>query len=79
MFSQARDNVGKTFVRTVEEGFDDFGSTDMVKAGAMLGGYVFRLPTRWFVRGYNYLDEEGTGDLDTFEGWWRMTVMGPEK
>ena len=51
-----------------------------VKLGIMLASYLLHLPSgRTLTRGTDYLMEEGTKELDTFEGWWRFTVQGRER
>lgn len=34
---------------------------------------------RTAARATSVIDKDGTGDLDTFEGWWRLLVQGPKK
>lgn len=51
-----------------------------VKALLMSTGYVAHVPgMRTATRATSYIDKEGTDELDTFEGWWRLLVMGPKK
>jgi hypothetical protein len=50
------------------------------KALVMATGYTLHVPgARAVTRGVDYLWEEGFDELDTFEGWWKLTVTGPEK
>jgi len=50
------------------------------KALVMATGYTLHIPgARAVNRGIDYFWEEGFDELDTFEGWWRLTVTGPEK
>lgn len=51
-----------------------------VKWLIMTLGYTAQLPgTRQIARGVDVLADEGTDNLDSFEGWWRLLVQGKEK
>lgn len=61
----------------VKQGEVDFA---LVKAMMLSTGYAFHIPgTRQAVRSTEYLWEEGTRELDEFEGWWNLVVEGPER
>ena len=50
------------------------------KTGIMMASYLLHAPGgRPFVRGYEYLKDAGTSQLDEFEGWWRLLVTGKER
>jgi len=52
----------------------------LVKAMIMLTSYGAKIPGgRAATRAYGVLEDEGTDELDTFEGWWRMLVAGKKR
>ena len=54
--------------------------TALWKALIMSSGYAFHIPgARTAARATDVISDEGTKNLDTFEGWWRVLVQGKEK
>ena len=61
------------------KGGDSMDVTDVASL-AMALGYAIHLPgARTFSRAATVIDDEGTGNLDEFEGWWRLLVQGKKK
>lgn len=66
-----------TLSTQVEQGELDAAA---VKAGIMFTGYTLHIPmSRTAARATDYLMNEGTDDLDSFEGWWQLLVQGRER
>jgi hypothetical protein len=69
-------SIGKA-IKQIEQGEVD---GPLIKSLLMMSGYLLHLPgTRQAARGVHYLMEEGSSELDTFEGWWRLLVTGPKR
>jgi len=73
-------NVAKMTLRAAEQAKQGEWDAAAWKAGAMMAGYLARFPgARAFARAGDVLFDEGTEALQSFEGWWRLLVRGPEK
>ena len=73
-------NVISMPLRFLEQSMQGDIDPALVKSGILAAGYLSRMPGgRAVVRIYDYLEEEGTRQLDEFEGWWRMLVQGKER
>jgi hypothetical protein len=52
----------------------------LVKSGTMTASYVFHVPGgRAVARASDVIMDEGTSELDSFEGWWRLLVQGKKR
>jgi hypothetical protein len=52
----------------------------MVKAGIMMASYVAHIPGgRTANRYYTVIKDEGAEAMESFDGWWRLLVMGKER
>ena len=73
-------NVGKAAFNTFQQAKQGDMDAAAFKAGVMLAFYVARLPGgRAIARAGDVLYDEGAEALETFEGWWRLLAIGPER
>jgi len=73
-------NVAENALRAGEQLGQGEADAALTKSLIMTTGYLGQLPgARQAARSADVLFDEGTDNLDTFEGWWRLLVQGKEK